>query len=500
MIPISPGELLARVAPDVLDSLPPDELAAALFNPDLWLRPAQRIPRRRDWRSYTFLAGRGCGKTFGIACEINRRVEAGECRAPILMAPNDDRVLEVQVANLISTAPPWFRPEPYRGGCRWPNGVVALAFTPEAPGRPRSENADLAWMTELVDWKESTRREAFNNVTTACRIAPAQYFIDTTSKGKHELILEQVAACKADPRTHILVRGTMFDNPLFSRIYLRAEVAKYVKGSRRYDEEILGLEFAEAAGALWQQAWIDAHRRPTAPKAELSIIALDPALSDRPDSDETGIVKVCRDSSKHIHITHDFSDRLRPIGDDSRRQRGWVDIVIDECARDCAGVVVERNHLGDNPSDLIKVAARLREPPMRVEILEKKHPEEPFPPRCPGVIYIRERVARSSKESRAEAPAALYQAGRVHHVGLLEQLEHQLTTWIPGNKSPNRLDAAVYGVAELAGINLEDTASTTAALAAAAKMQAALKQHTATSPARDPLRAGLLNRGRRFGI
>ena len=38
---------------------------------------------------------------------------------------------------------------------------------------------------------------------------------------------------------------------------------------------------------------------------------------------------------------------------------------------------------------------------------------------------------------------------RVHHVGFLQGLEEQLTSWTPGSKSPDRLDALVWSITEL---------------------------------------------------
>ncbi|MBK8023326.1 MAG: hypothetical protein IPK19_18315 [Chloroflexi bacterium] len=42
---------------------------------------------------------------------------------------------------------------------------------------------------------------------------------------------------------------------------------------------------------------------------------------------------------------------------------------------------------------------------------------------------------------RAEPIAALYEQGRVHHVGVLATLETQMVGWMPGMPSPDRLDA-----------------------------------------------------------
>ena len=58
--------------------------------------------------------------------------------------------------------------------------------------------------------------------------------------------------------------------------------------------------------------------------------------------------------------------------------------------------------------------------------------------------------ASRGKLVRAEPVAALYEQGRVHHIGGLPELEDELTTYtVTEAWSPNRLDALVWAVTEL---------------------------------------------------
>jgi hypothetical protein len=47
---------------------------------------------------------------------------------------------------------------------------------------------------------------------------------------------------------------------------------------------------------------------------------------------------------------------------------------------------------------------------------------------------------------RAEPVVALYEQGKVHHVGQFKQLEEEMCSWIPDSRmaSPNRMDALVW--------------------------------------------------------
>jgi predicted phage terminase large subunit-like protein len=66
-------------------------------------------------------------------------------------------------------------------------------------------------------------------------------------------------------------------------------------------------------------------------------------------------------------------------------------------------------------------------------------------------IPVKKVTATRGKAVRAEPIAALYEQGRVHHVGYFAELEQQMTEWEPGvsKNSPDRLDAMVWAITEL---------------------------------------------------
>jgi phage terminase large subunit-like protein len=57
--------------------------------------------------------------------------------------------------------------------------------------------------------------------------------------------------------------------------------------------------------------------------------------------------------------------------------------------------------------------------------------------------------ASRGKAARAEPVAALYEQGRVSHVGVLPELEDEMCSMIGEGGSPDRLDALVWAVTEL---------------------------------------------------
>lgn len=85
-----------------------------------------------------------------------------------------------------------------------------------------------------------------------------------------------------------------------------------------------------------------------------------------------------------------------------------------------------------------------------------------------------------TKTYRAEMTAPLYENRLVVHVGMFDQLEHQMATWQPPAESPDRMDALVHLLGELNKVNATSTK---------------VKRPAGSQlPARAPARVGTLNR------
>jgi phage terminase large subunit-like protein len=448
------------------------------FMHDFFLRPDQVIPDT-PWVYLTLRGGRGWGKTHAIAVFITREVMAGRARAVSLMATNEDRTREIQIAALIRVAPPWFKPVEERGGLTWPNGVRAEVFTPEAPEAIRSENASLTWLCEILAWPASKRMAAFQNATTATRTGNGRVLIDTTAKGRNDVITLINQLNKQNPELFPIVRGSMMSNPLLRREYLRAEFLKYVEGTRRFGEEVEGKDYDDAAGALWATETITATRRLVAPDPlDLVLIGLDPAYSDRADADETGIIVAGRKDG-HTYLLRDLSGVIAP--------EVWAALVCETAkAVRASGVVIEVNSTAQLIPTIMKSACKTAGLVM-IDVARGK----PFPPHRPGVLYVKLVVSREDKYERARGPAGESLANRLHIVGDMPELEDQLTTYEPesGGKSPGRYDAAVHVVNELAGLVAVDAPDNAPAVLGAARAAADLNRALAIAAA-----------GRRVGL
>ncbi len=73
---------------------------------------------------------------------------------------------------------------------------------------------------------------------------------------------------------------------------------------------------------------------------------------------------------------------------------------------------------------------------------------------CDASVPVRKVRATRGKYLRAAPVAQLYEQGRVRHVGALPELEDEMCAFGPGGlpngRSPDRLDALVWAVSELA--------------------------------------------------
>lgn len=504
---LSPAQAWARAlvkrhgkrAPDVLETELARrsnlELAALLRSWREWWARSKQLAPPHPWRSLGFLTGRGFGKTRAISEWVNGEVAAGRSRWIGLIAQNEDKTFEVMVdgpSGLIATSPPWFRARWVRNRVLWPNGAQAFVFTPERPGELRGPEHDLAWASELSEWPAAKRAEAWKNLRFGVRRKGARLVWDSNSQRRHPILRFLLNRAAKDPEQHIVRRGHTLENADNLNPDALAELLEEFGGTRAGAEELGGEFFDEDDGALWRAEWIEKTRRERPSRLARSILSLDPAISLRPGTDATGMVGLGLDAQGQVYVFDDLSRRRSP------EQWGAAAIAY-YLANECDCIVAERNRGGDLVASNIRAAAKDHDPPLTVVVIDEK---APAPTRHQArMVVVRELVARGSKRARAEPVATLYERGGVSHCFGYdhEALEEELTTWEPvqGAESPNRLDAVVHGVWELAklGHGKADPKRAFAGLQAAQKRL----EQAQRSASRGSGIAALLGRGRRGG-
>lgn len=186
-------------------------------------------------------------------------------------------------------------------------------------------------------------------------------------------------------------------------------------------------------GGTWQWSWIVDNRRTREQLRGVDLVrtavALDPAGGGGSSHDESGIVGGGRDASGHCYLIADRSGRLS--ADERGRQACLLAIELEADA-----IIVETNYGGDMARQNVIQAWQQLE---RDGLTEGRL--------MPRIISVN---AKQGKRLRAEPIAQLYEQGLVSHVGEFPKLEGQMVTWIPGMESPDRMDAAVHLLTELA--------------------------------------------------
>lgn len=196
------------------------------------------------------------------------------------------------------------------------------------------------------------------------------------------------------------------------------EKRKLVKkrNTLKYDREYLGLDYEDVEDALWRMAMID--RVSELPPMRRIVIAIDPAATAKETSDDTGIIAAGVGVDGRGYVLEDSTGKYSP--------NGWAKAAIDLYHKWTADRIIgERN----NGGDMIKTI---------IHNLDKS-------------VAYKEVWASRGKITRAEPIASHYEEGEVSHLGTLPELETEMTTWaaLAGQKSPNRVDALVWGLTEL---------------------------------------------------
>lgn len=393
-----------------------EEATKLLFHWKIWARDKQ-VPPPGDWVTWLVKAGRGWGKTRTGAEFIRDRVESGVGRRIALVAKTPADVRDVMLegeSGLITISPKESRPvyTPARRRVRWPNGAVAHIFTSYDPDQLRGPQFDTAWCDELAAWKYP--QETWVNLTLALRLGDKPQVIVTTTPKPINTLREII-----NEPTTALTSGSTYENQAnLSPVFFRQVISRY-KGTRTERQEIFAELLEEAEGALWKREWIDLGRVKVAPGDMLRIcVAIDPAVSVTEKSDETGIIVGGLGADRKGYILEDCSGRYTPDE--------WATKAIDALRRWGADrIVAEKNNGGDMVKHTIRQVDR--------------H------------VPVREVFASRGKRTRAEPISAQYAQGGIVHVGSFAQLEDQYCNWEPlsGDKSPDRLDAAVWCMTDL---------------------------------------------------
>jgi predicted phage terminase large subunit-like protein len=380
------------------------------------------LPPPGDWLGWVALAGRGWGKTRAGSGWVHELVETRQAGRIALVAPTaaDARDTIVEgVSGLLNTGLPWMRPvyEPSKRRVTWPNGAIATTFSSEEADRLRGPEHDAAWCDELAAWTDP--QAAWDMLQFGLRLGRRPRWLVTTTPRPIALLKELLRRDDV-----VITRGNTFENEAnLAPTFLAAIRARY-EGTRLGRQELEAELLTDTPGALWSHIWIERDRVKEAPELKRIVVAIDPAVSNKQGSDETGIVVAGRAADKSFYVLQDLSGRYAP--------HEWARVAIDAYRRHQADrILAEVNNGGQMVEEVIRnVDAR---------------------------VSFKSVHASRGKVTRAEPIAALYEKREVHHVCGFSTLEDQMcnfTSDFDRNRdgySPDRVDALVWALAELSG-------------------------------------------------
>lgn len=332
-------------------------------------------------------------------------------------------------SGILACSKPWFRPkwEPSYGDAGrliWPNGSVAIGYSAEQPQSLRGPQQHWGWCDELSAWRRM--QDAWDMYRFGLRLGrrPRTCITCTPTPAKliKELVSDKRKGADGTPLVRV-VRGSTYANAAnLAEEFLADLKAKY-EGTRLGRQELWGEILIDKPGALWTLRMIEEGRATEAPALKRVVIAIDPPVSSREDSDECGIIAAGVDAIGHGYVLADASERgLSPKQWAEKAIRLYHDLGADR-------VVAEINQGGEMVETVLR--------------------------QVDASIAYRGVHATRGKYVRAEPVSALYEQGKIHHVGVFKALEDQLCDFTAdfdrskAGYSPDRLDALVWAATEL---------------------------------------------------
>ncbi|MGF7160279.1 phage terminase large subunit-like protein [Rhodoligotrophos appendicifer] len=378
-----------------------------------------------DWTVWLLLGGRGAGKTRTGAEWIKKQVSEdlafrdAPARRIALVGQTLADVRSVMVegeSGLLNIHKSWERPvfEPSKRTVTWRNGAIAQLFSAEEPDGLRGPQFDVAWCDEIAKWRHA--QETWDMLQFGLRLGAHPRVVATTTPRPVPLIRQLIA----DPGTRVTRSATRDNAKNLAPSFLAVIERKY-KGTVLGRQELEGELIEDDPNALFKRSDIEEARVSQAPELRRCIVAVDPPATGTSQSNACGIICAGLGIDGRAYVLQDGSiGGVAP----TRWARRAVEIYH---AFEADRLIAEVNQGGD------MVEAVIRE--------------------VDASIAFRSVRASRGKQMRAEPVAALYEQGRVSHVGRLPDLEDELCSFEAiiesSGRSPDRADALVWALTEL---------------------------------------------------
>lgn len=413
-------------------------------------RPKQLAPPGL-WTYWLLMAGRGFGKTLTGAQWTKEKALERRCRIA-LIAPTRGDVRATMVegeTGLLSVIPA----AALLGQSReiaWnkttleltlANESILTGFSSERPDRVRGPQHDYAWGEEFSSWKDANKsaddlESTFNNMKLGLRLGQRPQACLTGTPKANKLTRELVALEKGG--SLVKVSGSSYENRTNLSEAWWNDVVAPLEGTRTGRQEIEAELLEDVEGALWTKGMLDLTRIPMPTgwqndpavrqewlqRMQRIVVGVDPNTTSGESADAAGIVVAGLSFGQGFVL----DDRTQVRGGPAAWSQASVDAYHDW---EADKIVVETNN-GGEMCEMVIHAADDSVPVKRITASRGKRTRaEPV-----SILYVRD-----EEHDREE---------KIRHVGVLPDLEDEMTTWTPEEESPNRMDAAVWALTELA--------------------------------------------------
>jgi predicted phage terminase large subunit-like protein len=408
-------DLPAEARRQLIGELSQAEVEQVLFDWRAWARPDQLEPSGEEWTTWAIITGRGWGKTRTAAEWVRANIHRYGRWAFVARTATDCRDVMVEgESGILSVFPPHQSPE-YQASRRrlvFANGAIATLFSANEPDQLRGPQHEAAWSDEVASWPYV---EAWDNLQLGLRLGPCPRQVVTTTPKPLRILRELLAVEGADV---VATRGTTYDNRSNLAPAFFEQIIRRYEGTTLGRQELCGELLDDVPGALWKRALLDAHRvQPDAvPQMQRIVVGIDPATTHGEDADLTGMAVAGLGTDGEFYVLEIGGYRMSPLGWAKRAIMLFEDYEADR-------IVAESNQGGE----LVEANIRTVRANAPIKLIH----------------------AKRGKVPRAEPVAALYEQGRVHHVGLFEDAEDQMCTFPVATELDDMVDALVHAITEL---------------------------------------------------
>lgn len=353
-------------------------------------------------------------------------MESGQAKRIGLIAQTTADVRDVIVegeSGILAVSPPWNRPkyEPSKRRLTWPNGAIATTFSGDEPDQLRGPQHDTVWADELAKWKYAP--DAWSNMEMGLRLGDDPRVVVTTTPRPIPLIKE----LRDDEETvrPVTNLSTHINRANVSERFVR-RVIRRLAGTRLGRQELDAEILDDTPGALWTRSGIEQTRisQRELPDLVRIVVGVDPSAGGV--DGETGIVGGGKSAKDHGYVLRDATSSGDPAEWAPAVIRTYIELGADK-------IVAEKNQGGAMVEHVI------RQTVVEINGITIRGANLPI-----ELVW-----ASRGKHTRAEPISMLWSQGRGHYVGALPELEDQCCTWVPGEDSPDRMDAMVWAFTEL---------------------------------------------------